>query len=81
MVALRWASAQPSTNGSTGAADNTAVEVTVLNQDPPELTLSEAEERLDNRHERFVFFLNPETGRGNVIYRRYDGHYGLITPA
>ncbi len=78
---LRWASAQPSTNGSTGTADNTAVDVTVLRQDPPELTLSEAEERLDNGHERFVFFLNPETGRGNVIYRRYDGHYGLITPA
>ena len=27
-----------------------------------------------------VFFVNAETGRGNVIYRRYDGHYGLITP-
>ncbi|WP_157536105.1 hypothetical protein [Kitasatospora mediocidica] len=21
------------------------------------------------------------TGRGNVLYHRYDGHYGLITPA
>jgi len=30
---------------------------------------------------RFLFFENAATGRGNVIYRRYDGHYGLIEPA
>jgi ribosomal subunit interface protein len=30
---------------------------------------------------RFLFFENQATARGNVIYRRYDGHYGLIEPA
>jgi ribosomal subunit interface protein len=30
---------------------------------------------------RFLFFENAADGRGNVIYRRYDGHYGLIEPA
>jgi len=30
---------------------------------------------------RFMFFLDAGTGRGNVIYMRYDGHYGLIEPA
>lgn len=29
---------------------------------------------------RFLFFQNAATGRGNVMYRRYDGHYGLIEP-
>lgn len=29
---------------------------------------------------RFLFFENAATGRGNVIYRRSDGHYGLIEP-
>ena len=29
---------------------------------------------------RFVFFENAATGRGNVVYRRCDGHYGLIEP-
>jgi hypothetical protein len=24
---------------------------------------------------------NPETGRGNLIYDRYDGHHGLIGSA
>lgn len=30
---------------------------------------------------RFMFFLDASTGRGNVIYMRCDGHYGLIEPA
>jgi ribosomal subunit interface protein len=30
---------------------------------------------------RFMYFTNAETERGNVIYLRYDGHYGLIEPA
>jgi hypothetical protein len=25
--------------------------------------------------------VNVESGRGNVIYLRHDGHYGLIEPA
>jgi hypothetical protein len=28
-----------------------------------------------------LFFVNAGTGRGNLIYYRYDGHYGLIAPA
>jgi len=42
-----------------------------------ELTESEARERLDVAHEPFVFFLS-SAGRGNVMYVRRDGHYGLI---
>jgi ribosome-associated translation inhibitor RaiA len=30
---------------------------------------------------RFLFFVNAESARGNVIYLRYDGDYGLIEPA
>ncbi|WP_208028292.1 ribosome hibernation promotion factor [Rhabdothermincola sediminis] len=55
--------------------------VVASTQRPATMAVSEAEERLDVSKEPFVFFVNVETGRGNVIYRRYDGHYGLITPA
>jgi ribosomal subunit interface protein len=55
--------------------------VVVSSHAPPELTLQEAQERLDASRERFVFFVNVETNRGNVVYLRYDGHYGLINPA
>ncbi|MEV4709418.1 sigma 54 modulation/S30EA ribosomal C-terminal domain-containing protein [Actinoplanes sp. NPDC049316] len=30
--------------------------------------------------DRFVFFVDALSGRGRVIYRRYDGHLGLIIP-
>ena len=46
-------------------------------------TLSEAEAigRLNVSAEPFLFYLDPDTGRGRLLYLRYDGHYGLITPA
>ncbi len=28
-----------------------------------------------------MLFADDTTRRGNVLYHRYDGHYGLITPA
>ena len=46
----------------------------------PELDIETAEERLDAGHEPWVFFRDAETKRGHVLYRRYDGHYGLIVP-
>jgi ribosome-associated translation inhibitor RaiA len=47
----------------------------------PTLTPEQATARLDATGELFVFYADAETGRGNVIYRRYDGHYGRIVPA
>jgi ribosome-associated translation inhibitor RaiA len=47
----------------------------------PTLSLRDAVERLSAGGERFVFFVDARTGRGNVVYRRFDGHYGLIEPA
>ncbi len=45
------------------------------------LPLIDAEALLDEGDEPFVFFSEDDGGRGQVLYRRYDGHYGLITPA
>jgi ribosome-associated translation inhibitor RaiA len=46
----------------------------------PTLSCEEARERLDVGHEPWVFYVDREVGRGHVLYRRYDGHYGLIVP-
>ena len=46
----------------------------------PALDVETAEERLDAGHEPWVFFRDADTDRGHVLYRRYDGHYGLIVP-
>jgi hypothetical protein len=47
----------------------------------PVLVLEDAIERLNVSGERFVFYVDAETRRGSVLYRRYDGHYGLLEPA
>ncbi|MFE9425778.1 HPF/RaiA family ribosome-associated protein [Kitasatospora sp. NPDC006697] len=49
--------------------------------DVPRLTVADAAARLDLSGLPFVFFTDAATDRGNVLYHRYDGHYGLITPA
>lgn len=46
----------------------------------PTLTVDQAIERLDVTGLRFVFFKSTTSGRGTVIYHRYDGHLGLVTP-
>jgi ribosome-associated translation inhibitor RaiA len=44
-------------------------------------SVAEAIEELDLDLTRFVFFVDARSDRGNVAYHRYDGHYGVITPA
>ena len=54
-----------------------------LPADPPPtaMSLDGALELLDMSGKPFVFFIDDHTRRGTIAYRRYDGHYGLISPA
>ncbi|MFD0508205.1 sigma 54 modulation/S30EA ribosomal C-terminal domain-containing protein [Streptomyces chiangmaiensis] len=45
------------------------------------MNLDEAKQRLDITGSPFVFYADDTTGRGNILYHRYDGHYGRISPA
>ncbi len=54
--------------------------VTALERPVPRLTVTGALDLLDTGGARFELFENARTGRRNVVYRRHDGHYGLITP-
>jgi ribosome-associated translation inhibitor RaiA len=58
-----------------------AIPLTISPRPAPRLTLQEATEHLEGTGLRWVFFRDAETERGNVLYHRYDGHYGLIIPA
>jgi hypothetical protein len=60
---------------------SSALPLTVSERPAPRLTLAEAVHRLDATGLPFLFFAEPAGGRGRVLYRRYDGHYGLVTPA
>lgn len=55
--------------------------VTLSRQPAPLLSTGEAADRLALTGMPFQFFLDAERGRGAVLYHRYDGHYGLISPA
>jgi hypothetical protein len=87
---LRLAQLQPAsgriTAGSAGSAEAAgAAGFAVSPQPAPALTVGEATQRLDLSGLPFVFFeeigQGVAGGRGAVLYRRYDGHYGLISPA
>jgi hypothetical protein len=54
---------------------------TISTQRAPCLTAGEAAERLGLLDLPFLFYIDAAEGRAGVLYRRYDGHYGLITPA
>jgi ribosome-associated translation inhibitor RaiA len=63
-----------------GAHVPSAASLTISEHHAPELQVTEAIARLELVGLPFVFFADPATGRGAVLYHRYDGHYGLITP-
>jgi hypothetical protein len=65
-------------NGLPGTVDPS---ITVSKMPAPRLPVTEAATRLEAAGQSFLFFVNAATGRGNLIYHRYDGNYGLIAPA
>lgn len=62
------------------ALDGTVTPVEVA-PPSPQLDQAAAVLRLEDGGERWIHFVDAESGRGHVLYHRYDGHYGLITPA
>lgn len=46
----------------------------------PTISLSTARGLLEGAGAPYVAFIDASTGRENVIYHRYDGHYGLLGP-
>ncbi len=55
--------------------------VTISPHPAPCLTEAEAADRLGLLDLPFLFYIDAAQGRASVIYRRYDGDYGVLTPA
>lgn len=66
--------------GEPPPTDGLAVPIEVIDA-VPTMQLAEAVSALDVGDLPFQFFIEAAGGRGAVVYRRYDGHYGLIVPA
>lgn len=58
-----------------------AVPLRVREGAAPVLDVAQAVERLNAGEEPFLFFEEAGSRRGEILYHRYDGHYGLITPS
>ncbi|MCP2328384.1 hypothetical protein HDA40_006891 [Hamadaea flava] len=57
-----------------------ALPLTVNPRKTSAMTVGQAAARLAEGWLPFVFFTDEPTGRGNLLYRRYDGQLGLVTP-
>jgi putative sigma-54 modulation protein len=60
--------------------DDEEVKVRVKKFTVKPMTMDEAIMRMDMVGHNFFVFANGETEQINVVYRRHDGHYGLIEP-
>jgi ribosome-associated translation inhibitor RaiA len=58
-----------------------AASITVSDQLTPRIDTAAAIDRMEALGQPFLFFIDSDTGRGSLIYHRYDGHYGHITSA
>jgi ribosome-associated translation inhibitor RaiA len=74
---LELTTTEPETTGT----PESAVDVVISGIAPPILSVAEAVEWIETTDQRFLFFVDSDSERGTVLYHRYDGHYGLITPA
>ena len=55
-------------------------EVVEIQMNSRPMAIDEAIVELTDKNASFIVFLNSKTEETNVLYRRNDGHYGLIYP-
>jgi putative sigma-54 modulation protein len=71
----------PSMDGISPAADDDEeFKVRIKQFSPKPMSIDEAITRMDMIGHTFFVFNNAESGDMNVVYRRNDGHYGLLEP-
>jgi len=65
---------------SPAGEDDDEVKVRTKRFPPKPMNVEEAITRMDMLGHTFFVFVNAESGAINVVYRRHDGHYGLLEP-
>jgi putative sigma-54 modulation protein len=56
-------------------------QIKIMNIDYKPMDVEEAVMQMDLINSSFLVFTNSQTDRVNVLYRRKDGHFGLIQPS
>lgn len=67
-------------DGSAPNPETLRPDIHVNRTPPPIMSVDEAVSHLNTSEKPFVFFKDGERAEISVLYRRYDGHYGLIVP-
>ncbi len=67
-------------DGSAPPEDEVRVDMPVNEAAAPRIAVDDAIQRMNVSDEPFIFFQDDDTGEASVLYRRYDGHYGLVSP-
>ncbi|MFP4074254.1 MAG: sigma 54 modulation/S30EA ribosomal C-terminal domain-containing protein [Actinomycetota bacterium] len=68
-------------DGSRGSGAHVPENIHVNEAEAPSITVADAVSLLNSSDMPFVFFRDRDRGRASVLYRRYDGHYGLLVPS
>ncbi len=64
-----------------GGEEDTVKQVKIKNIDYKPMDIDEAVMQMDLVADNFLVFTNARTDQINVLYRRKDGHYGLVQPS
>ncbi|UGT60838.1 sigma 54 modulation/S30EA ribosomal C-terminal domain-containing protein [Nocardia asteroides] len=78
---IRQRCTRPAPSPMTGPLQVGALTVRTSTEPAPVLTKAAAAHRLCRAGLPFLFFTDTATGRGALLYRRYDGDLTLVTPA
>jgi putative sigma-54 modulation protein len=65
----------------THVEEEVPLEISVKNIEYKPMDVEEAVMQMDLVDDNFLVFTNAKTDKINVLYRRNDGHYGLIQPS
>ncbi len=66
---------------SAGMEEDAVKQIKVKNIDYKPMDIDEAVMQMDLVRDNFLVFTNARTDQINVLYRRKDGHYGLVQPS
>lgn len=68
-------------DGSRSSGSHLPENIHVNEAEAPSIAVADAVSLLNSSDMPFVFFRDRDRGRASMLYRRYDGHYGLLVPS
>lgn len=68
-------------DGSRSSGSHLPENIHVNEAEAPSIAVADAVSQLNSSDMPFIFFRDRDRGRASLLYRRYDGHYGLLVPS